>query len=139
MGLIRNAIQQGIQVAREVHSRLDGIQGPAEVPDQHDLVVVGAGPAGLACAVEAKNLGLNVLLIEQGTFGGTITQFPRQKLILTEAVDLPGHGSLERRSYQRDELLHIWNRVIQRTGLNVKEGVTFHSIHKWIFQLLGKY
>lgn len=46
-----------------------GLQTVAERPF-YDLVVVGAGPAGLACSVYGASEGLNVLLIEQNAPGG---------------------------------------------------------------------
>ena len=47
---------------------------------QHlDVVVVGAGPTGLACGIELKQRGVNTLLIEKGVIGGQIA--------LTEMVE----------------------------------------------------
>src|SRR5262245_27584668 len=43
-----------------------------------DLVVIGAGPAGLAAAIEAKKSGLNGLVLEKGGITNSILHFPVQ-------------------------------------------------------------
>ena len=43
-----------------------------------DVIVVGAGPVGLECAVRLQQAGLRALVVEKGALGQTITWFPRQ-------------------------------------------------------------
>lgn len=43
----------------------------------HDIVIVGAGPAGLTAALYAARAGKTVLVLEQGGFGGQIALSPR--------------------------------------------------------------
>ena len=43
----------------------------------YDLVIVGAGPAGLTAAIYARRAGKSVLLIEKGAFGGQMTYSPK--------------------------------------------------------------
>ena len=57
--------------------------------DVLDLCVVGAGPAGLSCSLQAKAHGLRCLTLEQEQLGGTVARYPRRKLVLTQPVDLP--------------------------------------------------
>ena len=54
----------------------------------YDLVIVGAGPAGISGALTAKKHGLRFLLLEQDTLGGTVFTFPRKKIVMTSS-----HGS----------------------------------------------
>jgi thioredoxin reductase (NADPH) len=42
----------------------------------YDLVIVGAGPIGLACAIEAKRKGLNALILEKGTLVNSLYHYP---------------------------------------------------------------
>ncbi|MEP6713646.1 MAG: NAD(P)-binding domain-containing protein, partial [Ferruginibacter sp.] len=35
--------------------------------DLYDVLIIGGGPIGLACGIEAKNAGLNYLILEKGT------------------------------------------------------------------------
>jgi len=48
-----------------------------------DVAVVGAGPGGLACALQAKTMGLSYILLEKGTglFQGIIDSYPRGKKV----------------------------------------------------------
>ena len=43
----------------------------------HDIVIVGAGPAGLTAAIYGRRAGKSVLVIEKETFGGQITHSPK--------------------------------------------------------------
>lgn len=45
--------------------------------DMHDIVIIGAGPAGLTAAIYARRAGKTVLLLEKENFGGQITQSPK--------------------------------------------------------------
>src|SRR5579864_7836790 len=64
MGLIRNALVQGRQALEAiVASRL-------KRPGAHDVLIIGAGPAGLAASLAAKQHGLNYQTVEQDALGG---------------------------------------------------------------------
>ena len=43
----------------------------------HDIVIIGAGPAGLTAAIYARRAGKSVLVLEKETFGGQITYSPK--------------------------------------------------------------
>ncbi len=118
--LIRNAVEQGRAVAAAVHADPRGSRG-----EGLDLLVVGAGPAGLACALEARSRGLAVELVDQESVGGTIAKFPRAKMVLTRPVELPVHGWLDENTYSKDELLTIWRSAVEEGELFVHEGERF--------------
>ena len=48
-----------------------------EEPNMYDIIIIGAGPAGLTAAIYARRAEKSVLLIEKSTFGGQITHSPR--------------------------------------------------------------
>jgi ferredoxin len=90
--LVANAIEQGRAAAAEIGQRLAASPAAA---DEHDLCIVGAGPAGLAAALEAQRLGLRYVVLEQeATLGGAVAKYPRRKLVLTRPLELPLHGTL---------------------------------------------
>jgi thioredoxin reductase/Pyruvate/2-oxoacid:ferredoxin oxidoreductase delta subunit len=126
--LIRTAIAQGTAVADEVARRAEQ-DGP---PDEgvHDLVVVGAGPAGLACSLEALAKGLSFVTLEQEGLGGTVARYPRRKLVMTQPVELPLHGRLERTSYAKEELVELWEDIVSRLELPIRTGQTFVGIER---------
>ncbi len=124
--LIKTAIEHGTHVAREVARRAE----PNDAQDEAwDLVIVGAGPAGIACALEAKRLGVRAVVLEQeDSAGGTVTKYPRKKLILNEPVELPLYGRLGRDRYSKEELVAIWDELVQRHGLDVRVGAAVDRV-----------
>lgn len=119
MGLIKNALTQGLQVAE----RLAEI-----VPAGQEVVVVGAGPAGLATALGLQARGVGYRLLEQDTVGGSVAHYPRRKVAMTEPVDLPLVGRFGKRLISKEELLAGWLRIIEKTGLRVAQGVKVEGI-----------
>ncbi|MBI5435210.1 MAG: NAD(P)-binding domain-containing protein [Planctomycetes bacterium] len=120
--LIKTAIEHGSAVAVEVAKRRES----ASV-DELDLCIVGAGPAGLACALEAQRLGLRYVLIEQeDELGGTVARYPRRKLVLVRPVELPGVGKLDS-EYEKEELIELWRRVADERALSIRCGVRFEK------------
>jgi len=130
--LIRTAIEHGTSVARRVAGDGSGERVPGErAAGVLDLLVVGAGPAGLACSLEARRLGLNFLTIEQEAHaGGTVAKYPRHKLVLTEPVDLPLVGRLKQRTYEKEELVELWERAVRDARLPLTTNVELESVER---------
>jgi thioredoxin reductase/Pyruvate/2-oxoacid:ferredoxin oxidoreductase delta subunit len=117
MGLIKNAVTQGLQVAErlaEVAQR--GSNGAV------DVAIVGAGPAGLAAALGLRAAGRTFRVLEQGTLGGTIANYPRQKVVMTEPFELPFYGRVNRRLISKEDLLSTWTRALHKGRVTVEEG-----------------
>ena len=49
----------------------------------HDLIIIGAGPAGLAAAIAAKQAGLNYKVFEKGALVNSLFHFPSQMVFFT--------------------------------------------------------
>jgi thioredoxin reductase/ferredoxin len=114
LGLIRNAINQG-------KAAVQGIAGrPRANGLPYDLVIVGAGPAGLSASLMAKKLGLRFATLEQGDIGGTILQYPRRKIVMTAPVEIPLWGNLKLTEVSKESLLEIWQKIITTTSLKVE-------------------
>jgi thioredoxin reductase len=114
MGLIKNALTQGLQAA----DRLVEV-----TPKGGTVVVVGAGPAGLACTLGLKAKGVDHRLLEQGSVGGTVFHYPRRKVAMTEPVELPLVGKFGKTLISKEELLAGWQKIIAKAGLTVEQGV----------------
>ncbi|MEN8206862.1 MAG: NAD(P)-binding domain-containing protein [Pseudomonadota bacterium] len=114
MGLIRNAIEQGRQAMTSIieHCRKDSSQ-------ELDVVIVGAGPAGLSASLAALEGKLRFVTLEQDTFGGTVSHFPRGKIVMTAPVMLPLIGNVKFREISKEALLDFWNKVIRKTGVQI--------------------
>jgi thioredoxin reductase len=126
--LIKTAIDHGIAVGAEVARRI------AEAPAPHDvldLVVVGAGPAGLACSLEAKRHGLEFVTIDQERGpGGTVAKYPRRKLVMMQPVELPLHGWLKANTYTKEELVGLWRSIAVQQGLPFRYGETMEALER---------
>jgi thioredoxin reductase/ferredoxin len=130
LSLVRNAVDQGRAVAHSVARRLEG-DGRGRGHQLHDLLIVGAGPAGLSAALASVELGLDYVVLEQeGSFGGTIFHYPRRKLVHTQPVDLPLHGRLERAEHSKEELLELFEGLMRRHGLRIDFGRKLTSLRR---------
>jgi dihydropyrimidine dehydrogenase (NAD+) subunit PreT len=119
MGLIKNAIVQGQQCA-------DRLAGELKTPAPEgvvDVVIVGAGPAGLAAAAALREKGKTFRVLEQQAFGGTIAQYPRQKVVMTEEVDVPFIGKIGKKEISKEDLLEQWDKLVKKARIQVEEGI----------------
>jgi thioredoxin reductase/NAD-dependent dihydropyrimidine dehydrogenase PreA subunit len=141
--LIRNAIAQGTRVVERVAaqvrddrrrtrphpeerdpapgSRTRAHASPDGASECVDLAVVGAGPAGLAAALRAKELGLRCVVLEQSTVAATLRAFPRGKIVHDPPIDLPLEGGLWLRESTKEELVAQWTRIVRAHRLEVRE------------------
>jgi thioredoxin reductase/NAD-dependent dihydropyrimidine dehydrogenase PreA subunit len=119
MGLIKNAMLQGLQAARYIAETIH----PTRMSNAVDVLIVGSGPAGLATALGCREKGLTFRVLEQNTLGGTVAQYPRQKLVMTETVELPFVGKFGRASISKEELLTAWSHLTRHAQVRVEEGV----------------
>jgi len=88
-----------------------------------DLLVVGAGPVGLAAALWAKRLGLSHLVLEKGAVAETIRRFPRDMIFFSEAknIEIGGHPLVSQGAKPtRKEALLYYQKVAEREGLRVQ-------------------
>jgi len=117
MGLIRNAVEQGRQALENIckHPGVGNSSG-----DVLDVLIVGAGPAGFAASLGAMEHKLKSITIEQETLGGTVSHFPRGKLVMTAPVKLPVVGKVTFTETTKEELLAFWENVESRTGLKIQ-------------------
>lgn len=121
MGLIKNAIEQGIQAVKNIKPKNTTIT---------DLIIIGAGPAGIGAGLKAKELGLNFQILEQDSLGGTVFTFPRSKIVMTHPVNLPLHGLVKLNNTSKSELLDLWLELIKTYEIPVLENSKVENIQK---------
>ncbi len=114
MGLIRNAVEQGVQ-AIDAIARIPGVRRA----DRLDVVIVGAGPAGFAASLAAREKGLRAITIEQESLGGTVAHFPRGKLVMTRPAKLPIVGEMKFREVSKEALLAFWQDAKEQAGISI--------------------
>jgi thioredoxin reductase len=123
MGLIKNAVEQGKQAVENIVRTLDrNLKAP------YDLIVVGAGPAGISASLTAKKHGLKFLTLEQDTLGGTVFTFPRKKVVMTSPMDLPLHGKVKLFETSKIQLLDLWKTSLEKNDIAVKENTKVETI-----------
>jgi thioredoxin reductase/NAD-dependent dihydropyrimidine dehydrogenase PreA subunit len=127
--LIKNAINQGVRAVDRIAATLPRRAHRAHRhPDVTDLVVVGAGPAGLSAALRAKEKGLSCVVLEQASIAASIQSFPRDKIVHDPPLELPVEGELWLGEATKEELLAQWSRIVRARALDVREGRRVTSI-----------
>jgi thioredoxin reductase len=117
--LIRNAINQG---AVAVASIRESLELEPKRDKALDLLIVGAGPAGISAALAAKEQGLRAKTLEQSSVAASIKSFPRGKLVFDQPLGMPLVGDLWLEESSKEELLGKWLRVVRRAELDISEG-----------------
>jgi thioredoxin reductase len=120
---VRNAIEQGKQAVGSVVRSLNGSAG-----QDLDLLIVGAGPAGIASSLAAKEAKLNFVTIDQDSLGGTVAHFPRKKLVMTQPVQLPLVGKVNFRETSKESLLAFWEGVVKDHKIDIQFGRRLENI-----------
>jgi len=125
MGLIRNAVTQGREAVENIAKYRKKPHDAA-----FDLIVVGAGPAGISASLAAKKLNLSCLTLEQDSLGGTVYTFPRKKIVMTSPMELPLYGKVKFFETSKTELLNLWNEVITKHDITIRENAKVEGIEQ---------
>lgn len=123
MGLIRNAVEQGRKATENIAKSIK-----RNLPVSYDLIIIGAGPAGISACLTAKKHGLSFLLLEQETLGGTVFTFPRKKIVMTSPMDLPLYGKVKLFETSKAELLDLWQTALNKNNISIQENSKVESI-----------
>ncbi|MBX3267886.1 MAG: NAD(P)-binding domain-containing protein [Acidobacteria bacterium] len=92
-----------------------------------DLIIIGAGPAGISAAFEAKKAGLDYVVIEKGLIGNTIYNYPVGLTVFSTVNELEfNEGDLKpaREKPTREELLSYYVRFVLDNELEVRSEET---------------
>jgi thioredoxin reductase (NADPH) len=130
LALIKNAVNQGRDCVDTVAARLRKPGAPQPVPGVYDLVVIGAGPAGISASLRAIEQKLKYLTIERDEVGGTVAKYPRQKLVMTSPVEFPMYGKFNKMQLSKENLLAFWDMILNRADFNVTTGEKVEDVQK---------
>ena len=123
MGLIKNAVEQGRQAVENIAKSIGRNHNAS-----YDVIIIGAGPAGISGCLTAKKKGLKFLLLEQDSLGGTVFTFPRKKIVMTSPMDLPLFGKVRLYETSKSELLDLWQEVLKNNNISVNENTKVESV-----------
>jgi thioredoxin reductase (NADPH) len=103
---------------------------PATQADIFDLMVVGAGPTGLACAIEAQKAGLRVVMVEKGCVCNSLFHYPAHMIFFTtpeflEIGDIPFPCANVKPS--RNEALQYYRLVADHYQLDIRQ---YHRVER---------
>jgi thioredoxin reductase len=118
MGLIKNSVEQGEAAVKHIAA---SIQKQSREGEAYDLVIIGAGPAGISASLTAKKLGLRFITLDQDSLGGTVFNFPRSKVVMTAPMDLPLYGKVKLYDTSKAELLEIWQDALGKNSISIRE------------------
>jgi thioredoxin reductase len=129
LALIKNAVNQGRDCIDLIASRLmtDGTAGTEGI---YDVLVIGAGPAGISASLRAIEQKLNYVTVERDEIGGTVAKYPRQKLVMTSPVNFPMYGKFKKTELSKENLLAFWDTVLNRVDFNCRTGETVDDVLK---------
>ena len=114
LALIKNAVNQGRGCIDTIVARMEATKGTKPLPGVADVVIVGAGPAGLTASLRAIEKNLNYITIEESEIGGTVAKYPRQKLVMTSPVEFPLYGKFKKTELPKENLIDFWLKVMKR-------------------------
>ena len=98
-----------------------------------DIIIVGAGPAGLSAAIAAKRVGLDARVFEKGVLVNSLFHFPSQMVFFTtpELLEIGGLPfSTPHEKPTRDEALRYYRKVVDACELSIDFGQTVTSVHR---------
>lgn len=130
LALIKNAVNQGRDCVDAIAARLKGGSAGTSTAGVYDLLVVGAGPAGISASLRAIEHKLNYITVERDEIGGTVAKYPRQKLVMTSPVEFPMYGKFTKLQLSKEHLLAFWDMILNRSDFNVSTGEKVEDVRK---------
>jgi thioredoxin reductase/polyferredoxin len=133
--VIKLAMAQGVEVVDylatlpEMQAKAKGgaaASGGAATPRDRaageplDLLIVGAGAAGLNAALAAKDRGMTAVVLEKEKIASTIDNFPEGKWVYAEPDSTPPKGKLWLDGAQKEELVERWKQIVRDHQLDVR-------------------
>jgi thioredoxin reductase/Pyruvate/2-oxoacid:ferredoxin oxidoreductase delta subunit len=130
LALIKNAVNQGRDCVDLLARRMAARKDRSKLVDVYDVLIVGAGPAGISSSLRAIEHKMSYVTLERDEIGGTVAKFPRQKLVMTSPVQFPMYGKFNKLELSKEHLLAFWDMVLNRSDFNVRTGEKVDDIKK---------
>jgi thioredoxin reductase/ferredoxin len=130
LALIKNAVNQGRDCVDTIALRLGRNPGERATEGIYDVLVIGAGPAGISASLRAIENKLSYITLERDEVGGTVAKYPRQKVVMTSPVEFPMYGKFKKMQLSKENLLAFWDMVLNRADFNVSTGEKVDDIKK---------
>jgi thioredoxin reductase (NADPH) len=97
----------------------------------YDMLVIGAGPTGMACAIEAQRAGFKAVLVDKGCLCNSLFHYPAHMTFFTtpellEIGDMPFSSPNQKPT--RSEALEYYRKVAQHYALDVRQYETVERV-----------
>ncbi|MCX5742368.1 MAG: NAD(P)-binding domain-containing protein [Proteobacteria bacterium] len=100
-------------------------------PNVVDVVIVGSGPGGLSAGLSCIQRGLSYVVLEkEQSIASTISRYPKGKLVMAEPYDTQNLSFLPVFDSGKEQLIPIWEELLQRVQLVVKQGESVETVTK---------
>jgi len=126
--VIKYAMAQGYEVIEHIAS-LPGVVGGGD-DKLFDVVTIGAGAAGLNAALQAKERGMKLVVLEKEQIANTIENFPEGKWVYAEPDSHPPKGKLWLDGATKEDLTRRWSEIISGNQLDVRTMEAVSSCEK---------
>jgi thioredoxin reductase/ferredoxin len=94
-----------------------------------DVAIIGSGPGGLSAALTCIQRGLSYVILEkEQQIASTIARYPKGKLVMAEPYDTMNLSFLPVFDSAKEQLIPIWEELIERVGLKVRQGESVETV-----------
>ncbi|MDP2363766.1 MAG: NAD(P)-binding domain-containing protein, partial [Ignavibacteria bacterium] len=130
--LLKLAAENGQKVVQHILNEDDfkKLKSSNTQKDIYDVIIVGAGPAGISAGLEAQKQNINFKIVESSQKYNTIINFPKGKPIFAEPVDYKQEADLIINEGNKESLLDELYSQIKNKNLPIEEGVMVETINK---------
>lgn len=128
--LVKNAANLGRMVIE--HMLASGLR-PGAIRSQDasavDVAIIGSGPGGLSAALTCLQRGLSFVILEkEQVIASTISRYPKGKWVMAEPYDTENYSLLPVFDAAKEELVPVWQELLQRCGVAVKQGEVVETV-----------
>jgi NosR/NirI family transcriptional regulator, nitrous oxide reductase regulator len=123
--VIKLAMEQGYNTVE----RLSSLKKSTD-KDILDIIIIGAGAAGLNAALAAKDKGFSTIVLEKEKIANTIENFPEGKWVYAEPDEKPAKGKLWLDGAQKEDLINRWHQIVNENQLDIRVEEAVVSVKK---------
>lgn len=119
--LLRLGMNAGVDLIDHLRPAIEAERAAEPAEGVLDVLIVGAGAAGLAAAVRAKEVGLSAVTLEANRFAQTVRDMTKHKLLLAEPAGVTNKSKLWFEECTKEQLLERWEKDLAPLGIDLRE------------------